>query len=397
MEYITAEEAAKKWNRTRRSVQIYCANGKIPGAISIGKQWLIPHNASKPADRRRKGEKLMPETENYHFPGLIYSRCFTSVDELSEDERLLLEAQLLNIKGELLESIRLCRKIITEADSPSVKFGAFCTNAVNFQLLGLVDELCRCMMYMENVCDQHPVHEEDYRLLLAFCSFHQTFSAEALYRIDVTKLSPDAIIAFNCLLSNVLIFNPDKPPKTTLMLQEGFLRNLELWGITPAVLVSHSILAVLCARVDDIEGEHRHVEQVCRIGYENGYKRLLTKTSSVAPESFHIYLSKIGSGFAKEIEKKRIENAENWRRAYEYVSGKKLSAIRDCERDIVMLLFYKRSIKDIALIKNVSEDEVRQTIKNLCELNGVSSKKELVKYYNKLFYTPAKEDVGEDN
>jgi len=395
MEYITSQEAAKKWKKTRRSVQLYCTNGKIPGAVFVGSQWLIPNNAQMPCDRRRKSEKLTPELDDYHFPALIYSRYFTSPDVLSDDERLLLEAQLLNIRGQLAESVQLCRRIISESDSQSVKFGAFCTNAVNFQLLGLVSELDRCMKYMENVCSQHPRHEEDYRLLLSSCNFHQTFKADLLFRTDVTKLSPDSLVAYECILSNVLIFSPDKPSKTTIMLQQAFLRNLELRGITPAVMVSHGIIASLCARTGDIGEQHRHIEEACRIGYENGYIRLLAKESSLAPEVFNKYLSKTDSDFAKLIEQRRNTNAENWRRTYEFLSGKKFGAIADAERDIVMLLFYGMSVKEIAMLKNITVEEISHIIDNLRIESGVSSREELVKYYNRIFHSPEDTNYGE--
>lgn len=52
MDFITAKQAAEKWNITDRQVRILCRSGKINGAKQAGRAWLIPANANKPLDER---------------------------------------------------------------------------------------------------------------------------------------------------------------------------------------------------------------------------------------------------------------------------------------------------------------------------------------------------------
>lgn len=56
MEYMTANQAAHKWNISQRRVQILCANGRIPGVFKLGEAWAIPVDAEKPDDKRKKVE-----------------------------------------------------------------------------------------------------------------------------------------------------------------------------------------------------------------------------------------------------------------------------------------------------------------------------------------------------
>ena len=58
MEYMSCPEAAKKWGISERRVQILCKEDRIPGVSKIGYMWLIPKDAKKPADRRRKEQPL---------------------------------------------------------------------------------------------------------------------------------------------------------------------------------------------------------------------------------------------------------------------------------------------------------------------------------------------------
>ena len=60
MDYISVEEAAKKWGLTPRSVQIHCAKGNIPDVNLEGKAWRIPDTAAKPA--RKPRQKKVPNT-----------------------------------------------------------------------------------------------------------------------------------------------------------------------------------------------------------------------------------------------------------------------------------------------------------------------------------------------
>ena len=56
MEYMSCPEAAKKWGISERRVQKLCEENRIPGISKIGYMWLIPQNAEKPKDNRKKAD-----------------------------------------------------------------------------------------------------------------------------------------------------------------------------------------------------------------------------------------------------------------------------------------------------------------------------------------------------
>lgn len=53
MEYLTSAECAEKWNVSQRGVAIYCKEGRIEGAIMMGRMWMIPKDTNKPEDPRK--------------------------------------------------------------------------------------------------------------------------------------------------------------------------------------------------------------------------------------------------------------------------------------------------------------------------------------------------------
>ena len=54
MGYLTTSEIAEKWGISRRRVTTLCRNGRLEGAILKGKTWLVPEDAIKPVDLRKK-------------------------------------------------------------------------------------------------------------------------------------------------------------------------------------------------------------------------------------------------------------------------------------------------------------------------------------------------------
>ena len=54
MDYMTLKEVAEKWGVTPRRVNYLCAAGRIPGAVKMAGVWLVPKDAEKPRDKRRK-------------------------------------------------------------------------------------------------------------------------------------------------------------------------------------------------------------------------------------------------------------------------------------------------------------------------------------------------------
>ena len=57
MDYMTLKEASEKWGVSSRQVNYYCVDGRIPGAVKIAGVWLIPKDAEKAIDERRKVDR----------------------------------------------------------------------------------------------------------------------------------------------------------------------------------------------------------------------------------------------------------------------------------------------------------------------------------------------------
>ncbi|GMQ62383.1 helix-turn-helix domain-containing protein [Vallitalea maricola] len=54
MDYISVKAAADKWGISERRIQKLCKENRIEGIEKFGRVWMIPKDAEKPADSRRK-------------------------------------------------------------------------------------------------------------------------------------------------------------------------------------------------------------------------------------------------------------------------------------------------------------------------------------------------------
>lgn len=54
--YKSVSHFSKEWTISERRIRVLCQNGRIPGAVKIGRNWSIPEDAIKPFDDRIKKE-----------------------------------------------------------------------------------------------------------------------------------------------------------------------------------------------------------------------------------------------------------------------------------------------------------------------------------------------------
>ena len=52
--YSSAPGSSKKWGISERRVQKLCEGNHIPGVAKFSRLWLIPKDAEKPTDKRKK-------------------------------------------------------------------------------------------------------------------------------------------------------------------------------------------------------------------------------------------------------------------------------------------------------------------------------------------------------
>lgn len=65
MEFLSINEKAQEWNMSKRRIQILCKEERIGGAKMIGNMWVIPQDAKKPLDARKKSPVRSADVNSY--------------------------------------------------------------------------------------------------------------------------------------------------------------------------------------------------------------------------------------------------------------------------------------------------------------------------------------------
>lgn len=118
MRYLSVKEIAKKWEISERSVRNYCTQGRVSGAVLIGKTWNIPENAKKPKRANGKKEEsvtlldILKEQKARKYSGGIYHK--TQIDltynsnhiegsRLTHDQtRYIFETNTIGVENEVI-------------------------------------------------------------------------------------------------------------------------------------------------------------------------------------------------------------------------------------------------------------------------------------------------------
>jgi len=110
---LTVQQTAEKWNMSIRVVQNLCKLGKITGAVRFGASWMIPADAQRPADKRRKEVKeneaeprplirkspFLDMTDLYNTPGTA-DEC-TEALSFHPEAQALFAAEIAYSRGEI--------------------------------------------------------------------------------------------------------------------------------------------------------------------------------------------------------------------------------------------------------------------------------------------------------
>ncbi len=74
MKYMSSKKASEEWGISDRRIRVLCSEGRIEGAVKIGRNWSIPFDAVKPVDARERNKN--------NYIGLEFD--FSYIDSLKE-------------------------------------------------------------------------------------------------------------------------------------------------------------------------------------------------------------------------------------------------------------------------------------------------------------------------
>jgi len=121
IDWITAEDAGRKWGIKARQVQALCTDGKVEGAVRMGHAWLIHKDAPRPVDGRTKAAKSAKTTlaDTERIIGEVNGTMAIEGMPLTDDDKMCIRSVL---SGDVSMD-EMLRNIISEYVTEKPKYG----------------------------------------------------------------------------------------------------------------------------------------------------------------------------------------------------------------------------------------------------------------------------------
>lgn len=395
MDYITAREAAEKWNISERLVQKYCSQGRIDGTKKFGASWGIPANADKPSDPRKKNCKknmkseksvsngcLMPLMNTVFEPG----HCLEYIERMEDSpSKKIALAEYRYFSGNPEEAVKEAQLFLTDNDIQLRLSACFIYSYANLSI-GQINRARYALGEVKNALASLDDNSPEY--LKAAYAFINTAASVLLHlplpddipnAKEFLPLLPPGLKAFALYVQAHYTYLQKDYSKSLGIVETALAVQGETY-IIPAIYLhlvavmdlmslrkpeqakEHLLAAWKIAQPDDlIEGFGEHhgllggmLEAVIKPGWPEDFKRIIAIT---------------------------YRFSAGWRKVHNPVTGHDVADnLTTTEFAAAMLAARGWTNQEICAHLNVSQNTVKRHLSSAMQKLGISRRKELKKY-----------------
>ena len=403
MEYATIEEIAGQWGVGVRRVQLLCSEGKIEGAVRLGRDWMIPKSAKKPIDgRTRAGRVLLHEdmplprktpflymTDLYHTPGTA-----DSVGEslaYNHEAQVLFEAEVAYSRGNIDRVYESANYLLSKHSGFYAVLSAGMLLAMCAVWKGDINMWRRAKVHIAEA----PAKNEDDRdtMQLAISAvdimLYHVESFPDWFRIGCFEpLHKDAYPAAKVYYAKYLyavayavatgvMRIPGAEGLSVMSLVPYALEPMICWASERETVMAEIYLRLTCAAVYHNSGKDdeaiRHIDRALSLALPDRFYGLLAEYCRPLDTLMEKRLSAVDPEAWGEVRKLYKVYNEGWSALSGTVRGKKiLTTLSEKEREVAKLAAFGMSNREIADALSLSLPIVKQAIRIVSEKSGLA-------------------------
>lgn len=386
MEYISTKEASAKWGISTIRITILANEGRIPGAKLMGKNWLIPVNATKPPERKSSRKKDAHKLEPvfsfplYHFRPDWYS---IQAEQFSQEQQILLQAETALLECRFADAYALAQSILSSPDDIVTEVGCLWTAGICCMALNKADDFSKIYLRLQMLLSQgFPYRDDLLPILYALKTYSEpisSFANNTIYKVDVHE----QCIPLICLLAAYAQLSKEAMEAGTadITLLELNLRFLETTGAVVATEMMHCHLLGIYYLRHDMESSKRHAQEMVRLAFENKYyfplvtyyryfTSILAPVLALYPDEFQKNCKAMITQY--EVNVTAFSGALNQHAVISKLTG----------ADYPYIYAFLKGLTNAQVEKklDVPSKEVIRMQRRICRKLGVKSKKELLEY-----------------
>ena len=403
MDYISIDEAAKKWGLSKRFVQLLCSNGRIEGATRLGRAWMIPHDAKKPIDGRTKAARSKRDadmplprktpflymTDLYNAPGCA-EKAIAGLAENPEAQAIL-SAELACARGEidkvyesanyllnkhtdfysvLATGTLLAQCAIWKGDLNMWRKAKIHISEANAQDDREREIITLCICAVDSML--YDVKEfPDWFKIGCFELLHKdTFPAARVYYAQF-------LYAIGHALASKAFEMQDVQGLSLMGLLPATIEPMISWAMADGSVISEIYLRLTCAVTyhyskNDTQAI-RHIDRALALALPDKLYGILAEYCRIIGNLIEARLRSIDEEAWDEVNHLSKVYAEGYAKLISKITGRQIFAkLSKQNREVARLVAFKLSDVEIAERMNMSVSGVKQAIRIIKEKSGLS-------------------------
>lgn len=394
--YLSVREAAEKWGVSERRINQYCSEGRIPGAEKIGKSWVIPADADKPGDpRKRKNQSVSHKPPNAPelFPGfmpLLNTRfepghCMETIEKMKAGPKKdIAMAEYRYFSGQAEKAMQDTEVYLTSTDE-AIRLSACWIFAYSCLTAGRIDHARHALQEIRNTLDANRKTAPSVRAIESFAAFaaavllHLPLPEEMPPMETFLPLLPPGIRAFALYVLAHYLYLKEEYGQSAGIVEATLAMGADAYPISAIYLHLVAVMDYMSLKQPDRAQTH-----------------LLTAWEIARPddliEGFGEHHGLLGAMLEATIKSKWPEDfkriidityrfSSGWRRVHNPITGHDVADdLTTTEFAIAMLAARGWTTREIANHLNISANTVKDHISEAMRKLRVETRKDLKKY-----------------
>lgn len=409
MQYIDVRKAAENWGLTVRRVQDLCRSNAIDGAQRWGRDWMIPIDAPRPADRRRKAVEQQQKpvlqlpkqtasliiTDLYREPGSA-DKVVHSLQDRQVAQKLFC-SQLAFCRGQLEDSCRLAQELLEGPCGHNVQIGC----GLMFAMDAIYKGDSRLWQQAKRTIADAPCHKDgqlqarDFWLAVMDSEIRETNTFPQWFTRGCFDILPaDAYPAvryyylrYLSVLCHEFAVGHRGTPDAQAMMQmlprigEPLLSQTRKIGS----VVSEIYLRLICAEAYQDLGQRElateHLDAAIALALPDKLYMILAEHYRQLDFLMENRLQAVDSAAAAAVKNLHKQYIAGWTKLHNAELGRLVSTeLTTREREVAKHAAFGLSNKGIAQRLNISVNTVKQSLRSAMDKTGVDRRSDLFRY-----------------
>ena len=403
MDYISIEEAAKKWGLSKRFVQVLCAKGRIEGATRLGRAWMIPHNAKKPIDGRTKAARSkrdadmpLPRKTPFLYMTDLYNTPGTADDvgeslAFNHEARVLFETEVAYSRGDIDKVYESANYLLNKHSGFYAVLSAGMLLAMCAIWKGDIEMWRRAKIHISEAPAKNDNDRDVMQLAISAVDIMvynvQSFP-EWFKKGRFEPIHKDAYPAAKVYYAKYLyalgyavamgLVKVDGTQGLYIMSVISFsVEPMISWARANNTIMAEIYLRLTCAAIYHNCGKDEdaiyHIDKAIELALPDKFYGVLAEYCRALDSLMEKRLSLIDEGAWKEVKKLYKIYNEGWSKLSGAVRGKTiLTTLSDKEREVAKLAAFGMGNQEIADHLHISLSVVKQAVRVVSEKSGMS-------------------------